>query len=160
MTFGIISGNAVTLPPLNSTEMDVLRRPVPHDDRAHVTHARSFHRRAYVKWTRDEDALLRRLFMDGHPTAMLMCVLERNGSGIKARLKKLGLVVIHAPETNHRRVPAQTPEDTRGTPPPTSRFPPSHPRAGSHSPTHPSTSCCTPPVSSACTAPPASPRAP
>ncbi len=88
----------MTLPPLNPKEIALLQRPVPHDSRVHVQQARLNYRRAFVKWGREEDAMLRRLFLDGSSHNAISRTLERNDAGIKARLKKLGLVVIMPPK--------------------------------------------------------------
>ncbi len=91
-------GPAVSLPSLTTNELVLLQRRVPDDDRVNVRQARLLHRRAFVKWTRDEDALLRRLFQDGEAVTVISKVLERNLNGVDARLKKLGLVVIKPPK--------------------------------------------------------------
>lgn len=84
--------------PLNAQELQLLRQTVPHDPRPHVARARLSHRRAYLRWTREEDALLRRLFLDGYPSSAIAFGLERNLSGVDSRLKKLGLVVVKPPK--------------------------------------------------------------
>jgi hypothetical protein len=106
---------AVTLPPLNAKEVSVLQSPVPQDSRPHVQQARATYRRAYVKWSALEDATLRRLFQDGHPSQVIAQVLERNLSGIEARTKKLGLTVIKPPKPApvNAASPAKTPAKPR-----------------------------------------------
>jgi Protein kinase domain len=89
---------AVPSLPLNPTEQFLLQKRVPHDARAHVVASRVAHRRAYVKWTTAEDAMLRRLFMDGHPPVLIAQSLERNLKGVEVRLKRLGLTVIKPPK--------------------------------------------------------------
>ena len=84
--------------PLNHQELLIVRQAVPRDIRAHVVKARASHRRAYVKWTPSEDALLRRAFMDGHPSALIAQGVERNLKSVEGRLKRLGLVVIKPPK--------------------------------------------------------------
>ncbi len=84
--------------PLNPKELLIVRQAVPRDARAHVLRARAAHPRAYVKWTPGEDALLRRAFMDGHPSALIAQGVERNLRSVEGRLKRLGLVVIKPPK--------------------------------------------------------------
>lgn len=84
--------------PLNHQELLLVRQAAPRDARAHVVKARAAHRRAYVKWTPAEDALLRRAFMDGHPTPLIAQGVERNLKSVEGRLKRLGLVVIKPPK--------------------------------------------------------------
>jgi serine/threonine protein kinase len=93
--------------PLNPTELLIVRQAVPRDARAHVVKARASHRRAYVKWTAGEDALLRRAFMDGHPTALIAQGVERNAKSVEGRLKRLGLVVIKPPKPTVQKTVAQ-----------------------------------------------------
>ncbi len=92
--------------PLNPKELLIVHQAVPRDVRAHVVKARASHRRAYVKWTPGEDALLRRAFMDGHPTALIAQGVQRNLKSVEGRLKRLGLVVIKPPKPTVRKTVA------------------------------------------------------
>lgn len=84
--------------PLSAQDVSLLRAGVPLDTRPHVVAARLKHRRAYLRWSKAEDALLRRLFMDGYPSSAIAHGLERNPSGVDSRLKKLGLVIVKPPK--------------------------------------------------------------
>ena len=53
---------------------------------------REKHRRAYEKWTEDEDSRLRAEFAKGTSRAELAAIFERRPSAIKSRLQKLGLL--------------------------------------------------------------------
>jgi serine/threonine-protein kinase len=95
--------------PLSAQDVSLLRAGVPVDTRPHVVAARLKHRRAYTRWSNAEDALLRRLFMDGYPTSAIAHGLERNPSGVDSRLKKLGLVVVKPPKPPKPGAPSKPP---------------------------------------------------
>jgi Protein kinase domain len=104
---------AVPSLPLNPTEQLLLQKRVPHDARAHVVAARTTHRRAYVKWTSAEDAMLRRLFMDGYPPALIAQSFERNLNSVEVRLKRLGLTIIKPPKPSVTKLSAAKPASSR-----------------------------------------------
>jgi hypothetical protein len=59
---------------------------------AHIEKARATHRRAWARWTRDEDARLTALFGQGDNRAEMVRELERQPGAIRNRLLKLGLI--------------------------------------------------------------------
>lgn len=58
-----------------------------------VERARATHRRAWTRWSRDEDDRLTSLFHSGTSQAEMVRQLERHPGAIRTRLVKLGLVV-------------------------------------------------------------------
>jgi hypothetical protein len=54
--------------------------------------------RAYEKWTDEEDAQLRQLFMAQTPQKEIARVLQRQPSAIRSRLVKLNLVGVQPPK--------------------------------------------------------------
>jgi hypothetical protein len=66
-----------------------------------VERARATHGRAFVRWSRDEDARLEALFRAGTPSSEIVRQLDRHEGAIIRRLEKLGLV--EAPERAQSR---------------------------------------------------------
>ena len=69
---------------------------------AYIERARVTHRRAWARWTREEDAQLTSLFQQGDSRAEMAQVLGRQPGAIKSRLIKLGLIL----ETDDADAPA------------------------------------------------------
>ena len=65
---------------------------------AYIERARSTHRRAWARWTREEDARLTSLFQQGQSRAEMVEALGRQPGAIKSRLVKLGLISESASE--------------------------------------------------------------
>lgn len=64
------------------------------------------HRRAYERWTTEDDASLRQQYAEGHSVTELAKTFQRQPSAIRSRLRKLGVEVpddateqLPAPET-------------------------------------------------------------
>jgi hypothetical protein len=67
--------------------------PAPTTGRpSFIDRARTTHRRAWARWTRDEDARLTDLFSQGASRAAMEGALGRQPGAIRSRLLKLGLI--------------------------------------------------------------------
>lgn len=59
---------------------------------SYIERARATHRRAWARWTREEDAQLTSLFQGGDSRADMVQALGRQPGAIRSRLLKLGLI--------------------------------------------------------------------
>lgn len=73
---------------------------------SYIERARATHRRAWARWTREEDAQLTALFQRGAHRAEMTQALGRQPGAIKSRLIKLGLIS----DAENDDTPAHDPE--------------------------------------------------
>ena len=78
--------------------------PQPRRLPAYIERARATHRRAWARWTREEDAQLTALFERGDSPAEIVQALGRQPGAIRSRLLKLGLIS----ETEGEDAPAES----------------------------------------------------
>ena len=57
----------------------------------HIQEQKALYPNAYKPWSKDEDGLLMKLYMEGASIEELMTLFQRNRGGIASRLRKLGL---------------------------------------------------------------------
>ena len=57
----------------------------------HMQEQKALYSNAYKPWSKDDDALLTKLYKEGISIKELMSFFQRNHGGIASRLRKLGL---------------------------------------------------------------------
>jgi hypothetical protein len=109
------------MPAADVIESDAPTKSLP----GYIERARRTHRRAYERWTSDEDVQLERLFRRGAHLAEIGQALGRHNGAIRSRLTKLGLIddTEDAPDILLKPADAPSlPDASASAPPPRASF--------------------------------------
>jgi hypothetical protein len=81
----------------------------PTEEPSLIERAREEHKRAYERWTADEDAQLSRLLSNGVPQRQIARELQRQRSAMRSRIAKLGLEAERSDSGVQPMIPASKP---------------------------------------------------